>query len=213
MVSNVTQDPLEELERHGVPHADPHSDAEALAAYILSLLPADQAAVIEALPRWLMSGDPAREVIAVNLAVLLRNERLMRAAIREARNITSSVHETLPWPPPLPFVVIAAVGRYPVDEGLAYLRELCSLGPAGRGHDEMSRRACVVLALTTGDHRAIERMLTELRSAGDGTITRSVLTQLAGYSMSDPVVWDLLTRILTPSERRYVESYRPIGKA
>jgi len=205
-------DPLEELDRIGYPDQDPDDDAKAIAAEMRSMGDDRRNAILRALPRWLADQSLARQSIALELAVELKDEDLMRAAVEEAdrRGIYDEPYtDRSPAWLTYHLMLFPRITRFPTPEGMRYLENCAGEIAAARSpaRRELAARACLLLALSRSidAQEAVRSCLRTIRSWGDKVVMASALALLSNRLARHPDMVDLLE----PSELEYARSFLP----
>ncbi len=215
-MSGVTRDPLEELERQGLPTADPVEDARELADYLRRLPSADRAAAIAALPRWLESGDRPRQTIALPVAVLLkRGEILDRAvALAEAHPIGSPENgPAAESARELSLLTISVLTEHPTERGLRFLRALSAELPSAKERVDRERAVIASVALASiegaaGDER-LRAAIEAVRRWGDSELKHVALRHASLYYLRRRRRPDALMLVLRPDEFESVKQWIP----
>jgi hypothetical protein len=199
---------LDELEEYArsLPEGEhqPHLVAEAMAGWFRGVDAGRRKAVLQLLPTWFETPDIWKATIALELAVLLGNARLVDGAIAIARRRDDSMDDAR-FLASLRLALIAAVKRVPTEAGIAYLAGLADRDVTFEASEDRTLSARAQLALCFLEREAplecLERAVERVRSWQDRRVARSAFGALDVWTQEAGIPID---RLLTEQEQRLV---------
>ena len=188
---------------------DPGFDA--MATWIEHQRPVERAAIIAALPAWLSDHHRWHNRAVIEIALRLRSQQLLGAAIAEARSLgvpnSPAGADTPSWMT-FQLNLLAVISRWPEDPGAEARAYLEHLRRDGLGGSTYSRRLLGIRAwfteclLDTPGERGecLNGGMTLLRSWRDRRLLQSGLSLLHAYFAASAADVAMLRRLLTRDE-------------